>query len=72
MSMAYVGFGNLVNQLKAQNGVRNPAGVAATIGRKKYGAGAMRSAAASGTPLGSKNRRDAISRFVSKGRQSGV
>lgn len=35
--MAYIGFNKLKNKLAGKPGVSNPAGLAAAIGRKKYG-----------------------------------
>ncbi len=49
--MAYVGFKALEGQLAHEKGVTNPAALAASIGRKKYGAKQMNHAAASGTSL---------------------
>jgi hypothetical protein len=49
--MAYVGFDKLKNQIAAKGGVSNPAAVAASIGRKKYGKKRFQKAAASGTPM---------------------
>lgn len=46
--MAYTGFQALAKQLAQRSGVQDPAALAATIGRKKYGPGAMQHAAASG------------------------
>ena len=48
--MAYSGFAK-VKANAAASGARNPAAVAAAVGRKKYGARAMSKAAASGTSL---------------------
>ena len=64
--MSYVGFQRLKGQLAQRPGVTNPGGLAAAIGRAKYGAGAMRKAAASGTSLRGKptKRRQMIKRFV--------
>lgn len=39
--MAYVGFKKLKGQLSKKPGIRNPGAVAASIGRKKYGAKKM-------------------------------
>ena len=41
-------FDKLKGQLAGQKGVANPAGLAATIGRQKYGAQSFNSAAAKG------------------------
>jgi hypothetical protein len=49
--MAYVGFDKLKNKIAAKGGVRNPGAVAASIGRKKYGAKKFNKAAASGTKM---------------------
>lgn len=48
--MSYVGFDKLKSKL-AKKGVNNPAAVAATIGRKKYGAKKFNKAATSGTKM---------------------
>lgn len=49
--MAYVGFKALEGKL-SKKGVRNPGAVAASIGRKKYGASKFNKAAAAGRKLG--------------------
>jgi hypothetical protein len=49
--MAYEGFTKLKSQLAHRPGVQNPGGLAAVIGREKYGAGAMRHAAKTGHSL---------------------
>lgn len=49
--MTYVGFDRLKGQLAQRPGVTNPAGIAATVGRRKYGAKAMQHAAATGHSL---------------------
>jgi len=43
--MAYGGFDKLKAKIAARGGVRHPGAVAASIGRKKYGAGAKKEAA---------------------------
>lgn len=43
--MAYIGFKKLRAELANKPGVRNPGAVAASIGRKKYGAKPMATAA---------------------------
>jgi hypothetical protein len=48
--MAYEGFAKVKSEVAA-SGARNPGAVAASIGRKKYGAKAMKHAAASGKSL---------------------
>ena len=48
--MAYIGFKALEGKL-AGKGVRNPGAVAASIGRKKYGAKAFNKAAATHTSM---------------------
>jgi hypothetical protein len=48
--MAYEGF-KAVEASAAKSGARNPGAVAAAVGRKKYGAKKMASAAASGHSL---------------------
>jgi len=50
--MAYVGFEKLRGQLAKKPGVSNPGGLAAFIGRKKYGAGKFNKAAAAGKKMG--------------------
>ena len=49
--MAYVGFDKLKAKLAAK-GVRSPGGLAASIGKKKYGAKKFNAAAAKGKKLG--------------------
>ena len=46
--MPYVGFKKLESSIAAKGNVRNPGAVAASIGRKKYGAKKFNAAAASG------------------------
>lgn len=48
--MAYIGFKKLEGKLRRQ-GVENPGGLAASIGRKKYGKKKFQSAAAKGKSL---------------------
>ena len=48
----YMGFKNTVSALKKQGGVDNPEGLAASIGRKKYGKKKFQKAAAAGKKLG--------------------
>lgn len=48
--MAYTGFAKLKGQLKGK-GIKNPGALAASIGRKKYGAKKFQKAAASGTKM---------------------
>lgn len=48
--MAESKFNQLKNKLAKRPGVTNPAGLAAAIGRKKFGAAKMAKAAATGTP----------------------
>ena len=50
--MAYMGFSALKSKLGARPGVTNPGALAASIGRKKYGARKFNKAAASGRKLG--------------------
>lgn len=47
----YMGFGKLVSTIKAKGGARNPAAVAAAIGRKKYGKEKFQAAAAAGKKM---------------------
>jgi hypothetical protein len=49
---AYVGFEKLKKQLAARGDVKDPAAVAASIGRKKYGAEKFAKAASAGKKLG--------------------
>lgn len=49
--MAYQGF-KAVEASAAKSGAKNPGAVAASIGRKKYGAKTFNKAAASGRKLG--------------------
>lgn len=44
----HMGFGKLENSLAHRPGVTDPGALAASIGRKKYGAGKMAKAAAAG------------------------
>jgi hypothetical protein len=48
--VGYVGFSRLKGKLAAQ-GVRNPGGLAAKIGRKKYGKAAFQKRAAAGKSM---------------------
>lgn len=48
--MSYLGFKKLKAML-AEKGAKNPGAVAASIGRKKYGAKAMAKHAAAGTSM---------------------
>lgn len=50
--MGYVGFDKLARKLAGQPGVRDPAALAASIGRKKWGNQKFNQAAASGKKLG--------------------
>ncbi len=49
--MPYVGFSKLKSQIAAKGDVRNPGAVAASIGRKKYGAKAFQHAASTGASM---------------------
>ncbi len=49
--MAYVGFDKLKGKLAHQKGVTNPGALAASIGRKKYGAKAFQSHASEGESM---------------------
>lgn len=51
--MAYIGFKNLEKKL-SKKGIKNPAALAASIGRKKYGKEKFQKAAAQGKKLGHK------------------
>lgn len=46
--MAYVGFKKLKGRLARRKGVKSPGGLAAHIGRKKYGAAGMAKKSAAG------------------------
>lgn len=46
--MAYEGFKKLKGELSKEKGIRNPGALAASIGRKKYGAKKFNRAAAKG------------------------
>lgn len=48
--MAYVGFDKLKGKLKGK-GIKNPGALAASIGRKKYGAKKFNKAAAKGKSM---------------------
>lgn len=48
--MAYIGFGALKSKL-AKKGAKSPGGLAAFIGRKKYGVKKFQAAAAAGRTL---------------------
>jgi len=50
--MGYMGFDRLSAKLSKQKGVSDPKGLAAAIGRKKYGASKFNKAASSGKKLG--------------------
>ena len=50
--MAYMGFDKLSAKLAKQPGVSNPKGLAAKIGRQKYGEKKFNKAAAAGKKLG--------------------
>jgi hypothetical protein len=49
--MAYMGFKKVEASVAKNPNVRNPGAVAASIGRKKYGAKKFQKAAASGTKM---------------------
>lgn len=49
--MAYVGFDKLKGELGKEKGVKNPGALAASIGRKKYGAKTFDAHAAAGKSL---------------------
>ena len=50
--MGYMGFEKLRAKLGKQPGIKSPGGLAAVIGKKKYGAGKFNKAAASGKKFG--------------------
>jgi hypothetical protein len=52
MAGKYVGFDKLKGQLAKSPGVKDPAALAASIGKRKYGAKRMAKAAAHGDPFG--------------------
>lgn len=58
--MAYIGFTALKNKLADRPGVTNPAALAASIGRKKYGSKAM----ARASSLGRKKGHGAAEAFI--------
>lgn len=69
--MAYVGFNKLKGELASRPGVTNPGALAASIGRKKYGAGKFNKAAAAHKSLrGAKPKagpnRQMIQQFVQR------
>lgn len=47
----YISFEHLENELRAKGTVSNPAGLAAKIGRERYGKKAFQAHAASGTSM---------------------
>lgn len=49
--MGYVGFSKLKGEIAAKGNVRNPGAVAASIGRKKYGAKKFQKAASQGKKM---------------------
>jgi len=51
----YMGFKKTVGALKKQGGIENPEGLAASIGRKKYGKEKFQKAAAAGKKLGERD-----------------
>ena len=58
--MAYIGFSKLKSQLASKSGITNPGAVAASIGRKKYGAKAFNKAAATHTSMRKAAARKAV------------
>ena len=50
--MGYQGFASVKASVAKEPGVKNPGAVAASIGRKKYGAKKFNKAASSGRKLG--------------------
>ena len=50
--MGFMGFEKLRGQLAGQKGIKNPGALAASIGRKKYGAGKFNKAAAAHKKMG--------------------
>ena len=50
-NMAYLGFDKLKGQLAGKKGVTDPGALAASIGKKKYGAKKFQKAAAKGQSL---------------------
>jgi hypothetical protein len=52
MAGKYEGFAKLSGELSKKKGVSDPAGLAAMIGRRKYGVAKFNSAAAKGKKLG--------------------
>lgn len=59
IDLAYVGFAKLTAKLAAK-GAKNPAALAAAIGRRKYGAKKFNKAAASGVPLKPKKKKKLV------------
>src|SRR5690348_5148465 len=55
----YIGFDKLKGELAKKPGVQNPAALAASIGRKKYGPKRFNAAAATGQKLGPQRQRPA-------------
>lgn len=49
--MAYIGFKKLKGQLAKKKGITNPGGLAASIGRKKYGKKSFQKAASQGRKM---------------------
>lgn len=49
--MAYEGFSKLKGELSHQKGIKNPGALAASIGRKKYGAKEFNKHAATGESM---------------------
>ena len=50
--MGFMGFEKLRAKLGKQPGIKSPGGLAAVIGKKKYGAGKFSKAAAAGKKMG--------------------
>jgi hypothetical protein len=54
--MAHIGFNKLKSKLAGESGVTDPAGLAATIGRKKFGKAGMEKKAAAGKKKSQKDK----------------
>jgi hypothetical protein len=63
--MSYTPFKKMEAKLASRPGVTDPAALAATIARRKYGAKAVAHASATGTSLKGKHHA-ALSKFVKK------
>lgn len=55
--MAYEGFKKLTGELSKQKGIKNPTGLAAVIGRRKYGKANFQKHAAKGESFAPKGKK---------------